>query len=242
MVSLFFMAGTTHAETRDLCVECHAKSEFLVTNKKLYDYHELWKASVHGTEGVSCADCHGGNREASDKAEAHAPGVGASDPTSGVYYGNVTQTCGACHEEILRGFKTSTHFDQIETEGKEKLGPTCVVCHGSVDVGVLDVNAVEASCARCHEGEGDDLPDEPARAGRILNRFLAVHRFYRYISIRIEPEEAQAFFADVDARHRALGVTWHTFDLDQIEQQTDELLAVLKAKRDELRAKSNDKK
>jgi nitrate/TMAO reductase-like tetraheme cytochrome c subunit len=241
MACLLLLTGTAHAGENDSCVECHANRDFLVTNKKLSDYYELWNASVHKQEGVTCAACHGGNRNASDKAEAHGEGVGLSNPTSGVYYGNVTRTCGGCHEEILHGFETSRHYQQTEKKGKEKLGPTCVTCHGSVDVGVLDVSTVEASCARCHNGQGGNLPENPAKAKRILNRFLSIHRFYRYISIRIQPEEAHDFFTDVDERHRKLGITWHTFDLVQIDKQTDELLAVLKAKRDELREKSKAK-
>ncbi len=237
-VFLFQLTGIAFAEDKDSCVECHQNPDFLVTNKKLYDYYEQWSESVHKQEDVSCTDCHGGNPEFPGKGKAHGKGVGVSDAASGIFYKNIPETCGTCHEDVLDGFQESEHFQHIKKSGDEKQGPTCVTCHGSINVGILDVNSVEAACARCHTEERDNLPENPAKAKRILNRFLAIHRFYRYISIRIEPEEARDFFLAVDKRQAKLSVTWHTFDLDQIEKETDELLAVLKAKRDELQKKS----
>jgi hypothetical protein len=69
----------------------------------------------------------------------------------------------------------------------------------------------------------------------VLNRFLSIHRFYRYISIHAGPEEARVFFSAFDARMEALSITWHTFDLEKIEAETAEALGVVKDKRAELR-------
>jgi len=236
--SLLLLNGAALAEDEDSCVECHQNRDFLVTNKKLYDYFQEWNASVHKQEDVSCTDCHGGNPDASDKKQAHGNGVGVADATSGIYYTHVPDTCGECHDDIMDGFKKSQHFQHILKASDEEQGPTCVTCHGSINVGILDANTVEAACERCHNAESDNFPENPQKAKRILNRFLSVHRFYRYISIRIDPKEAQEFFRGVDERQDKLAVTWHTFDLDQIEEETNQLLTVLKAKRDELKTKS----
>lgn len=227
-------AGMARAQTGDSCVDCHRDPGFLVTNKKLYDYFQQWQGSIHRQEGVTCDECHGGRPDAPDKETAHAGGVGASDPTSGVYFKNVVDTCGTCHEDILDGFRTSNHFEHIEKKD-DKQGPTCVTCHGSINVEVLNVNSVEAACARCHNEESDNHPDVPAKARDVLNRFLSIHRFYRYIGIHAAPGEARAFFAQFDPRLEALSVTWHTFDLERIESETAQALDVLKAKRAELR-------
>jgi hypothetical protein len=64
-----------------------------------------------------------------------------------------------------------------------------------------------------------------------------MHRFYRYIAIRAEPLEARQFFHEVDPNLRQLSVTWHTFDLDQIGEETAHVLTLLKTKRDEVRAR-----
>ena len=122
-------------------------------------------------------------------------------------------------------------------EEDDQQGPTCVTCHGSIDAEILDVNSVEAACVRCHNFETDNNPDIPAKARDALNKFLSIHRFYRYITIKAEPDDARQFFADLDPRLRRLSVTWHTFDLDAIEAGIEEVLGLLKAKRDEIRQK-----
>jgi hypothetical protein len=221
-------------EASDSCIDCHRDPGFLVTNKKLYDYFQEWEVSVHRQEGVTCDECHGGRPDRAGKEAAHAEGVGASDPLSGVHYTNVADTCGTCHEAILEGFETSEHFAHIEKKD-DKQGPTCVTCHGSINVEVLNVNSVEAACARCHDEANDNHPEMPARARDVLNRFLSIHRFYRYIAIHARPEEAQTFFEAFDRRLDALSVTWHTFDIERAEAETAGALAVLKEKRAELR-------
>lgn len=243
-ILLFVLAGsgTSLAADRNSCVDCHSNPDFLVTNNKLYDYFQEWNASVHKQEEVECSDCHGGNPDATDAKAAHGDGVGVSDEASGIYYKNVPQTCGQCHDEILEGFEKSKHFEHVKKQKDELQGPTCVTCHGSINVGILDVTTVEAACARCHDEEHDNHPENPEKAKAILNRFLSIHRFYRYVSIRIDPSEARSFFEDVDARHRQLSITWHTFDLEQIDKETTALLDLLKEKRDELRIKSRQKK
>jgi nitrate/TMAO reductase-like tetraheme cytochrome c subunit len=242
LLFVFAGAGTSLATDRNSCVDCHSNSDLLVTNKKLYDYFQEWNVSIHKQEEVECSDCHGGNPDATDARAAHGDGVGVSDEASGIYYKNVPQTCGQCHDEILEGFEKSKHFEHVKKQKDELQGPTCVTCHGSINVGILDVTTVEAACARCHDEEHDNHPENPEKAKAILNRFLSIHRFYRYVSIRIDPSEARSFFEDVDARHRQLSITWHTFDLEQIDKETTALLGVLKEKRDELRKKSRQKK
>jgi len=220
---------------KDSCADCHADPEFLVTNKKLYDYFQDWSDSVHRQEGVTCDDCHGGDPTTSDKKKSHGKGVSEADPDSGIYYANVPETCGGCHDEILEGYVESHHSEHLEAEEEEQQGPSCVTCHGSIDVGVLDVNSVEEACARCHNQENDNHPENPEKAREILSRLHSIHRFYRYVTIRTEPKEASEFFREIDERLRKLAITWHTFDLEKIEVETADILARMKAKRDEVR-------
>jgi len=225
------------APAKNSCEACHSNPDFLVQNKQLFDYFQEWTGSVHEQEGVSCVDCHGGNAAAADKAEAHADGVGASDPDSGVYYANIPDVCGSCHAEILAGFRKSHHFEHLRGKERDPQGPSCVTCHGSIDSEVLNVNSVAAACARCHNDERDNHPEHPEKAQAILNRFLSIDRFYRYIGIRAEPDEARAFFERIDPKLRKLAVTWHGFDLEQIEAETAEVFTLLEVKRDEIRAR-----
>jgi len=232
-------APPAEAVAQNSCESCHSNPDFLVTNKKLYDYYQEWTVSVHEQEEVTCDDCHGGNPRAQEKTEAHGDGVAASDPDSGVYYKNIPDTCGTCHDEILEGFRTSKHFEHVEKHEKDdEQGPTCVTCHGSIDSAVLNVNTVANACANCHNEKTDNLPENPEKARSALNRFLSIQRFYRYITVRAGAEEARSFFAALDPKIENLSVTWHTFDLDEIDAETSEVLALLKAKRDEIRERS----
>jgi len=226
------------AEEANSCETCHSSPDFLVTNKQLYDYYQEWSQSVHEQEEVSCDDCHGGDAGASDADTAHAGGLGASTPTSGVHYKNVVDTCGTCHDEILEGFLNSEHFAHVEKDKGDKQGPTCVTCHGAINSEVLNVNSVAESCERCHNEKTDNHPDHPEEARKILNRFLSIHRFYRYITIRAEPLEAREFFEKIDPQLKKLVITWHAFDLEKIDHETTAILAALTAKRDEIRARA----
>jgi len=229
--------GDARAAEEDSCATCHSDPEFLVTNKKLYDYYQRWDASIHDQEEVTCDDCHGGDPSASNKKAAHGSGVGAADPDSGIYYKAIPETCGVCHEDILEGFRESEHFDHVEKlEKGDKQGPTCVTCHGGIDVDVLNVNTVEEVCTQCHNQKSDNHPEIPGEARKLLNRFLSIHRFYRYITTNAQSEDASAFFRDLDPRLHDLTVTWHTFDLEAVEEGTGEVLKTLKAKREEIRA------
>jgi len=222
------------AETDDSCVRCHSNPDFLVTNKKLYDYFQKWRESVHGQEDVTCADCHGGNPDAADKDAAHGRDLEASNSVSAVNFRNIPKTCGSCHEEIYEGFRKSEHFGHVVAKEQEAQWPTCVTCHGSINVAVLNVNTVEETCSRCHNDESENQPEVPERARSLLNRFLSIHRYYRYITVRGDPAETKGFFEAVDAQIRALSVTWHTFDLDDIEEKTEAVLESVRTKREEV--------
>jgi len=228
--------GGTATGTRNSCVECHRDPDFLVTAKKLYDYYQEWDVSIHRQEGVSCEDCHGGNPSARDKKSAHGSEVSGGLTTgSPVSFENIPSTCGGCHDEIYQGFRKSNHFAHLRKQKQEKQGPNCVTCHGSINATVLNVNTVKQTCERCHNEETENHPEIPEKASDLLNHFLSIQRYYRYIGIRGEAANAQAFFAVMDERIRDLSVLWHTFDLPKIDSETRIVIDQLKAKRAELR-------
>jgi nitrate/TMAO reductase-like tetraheme cytochrome c subunit len=224
------------ADAPNFCVECHSNPDFLVTAKKLYDYFQEWEVSVHRQEDVSCEDCHGGNSEVRDKKRAHGTEVsGGLTVGSAVSFENIPSTCGGCHGDIYEGFRQSNHFAHLRKKKQEKQGPNCVTCHGSINATVLNVNTVQEACQRCHNEETGNHPELPAKASELLDRFLSIHRYYRYIGIRGDPVDTQAFFAVMDQRLRDLSVLWHTFDLPTIDKETRFILDLLKAKRAEVR-------
>jgi hypothetical protein len=222
------------------CIACHSDPDFLVTAKKLYDYYQDWEISVHREHEVSCEDCHGGNSKARDKDAAHGTEVsGGLTAGSAVSFENIPSTCGNCHEEIYDGFRKSNHFGHIVKKKQEKQGPTCVTCHGSMNTIVLNVNTVKQTCQRCHNEETGNHPKIPDTASEMLNRFLSIQRYYRYIGIRGDPDDIQAFFKVMDARVHELSVIWHTFDLPRIDKETRFVLELLKTKRAEVRKRTH---
>src|SRR5690348_8874609 len=59
------------AGKKDTCVECHSVMDGPVQRPAL-----LIKNDVHTANGLSCADCHGGDRTSDDPAEAMSPRKG----------------------------------------------------------------------------------------------------------------------------------------------------------------------
>jgi nitrate/TMAO reductase-like tetraheme cytochrome c subunit len=234
VLALLFLPGETPSavEADDGCVACHRDPAFLVTNRKLYDYFQRWTSSVHKQEDVTCVDCHGGNPDVSDKDAAHAGDLSGSGRRSAVNFRNIPRTCGECHDEIYEGFRKSSHFEHLVAKKQEDQGPTCVTCHGSINVAVLNVTTVEETCHRCHNEETDNHPETAGEARALLNRFLSIHRYYRYITVRGDPAETRTFFEVIDARIHDLSIAWHTFDLDRIREETQIVLEALRHKRE----------
>jgi len=224
------------------CVTCHSKARFLVTNKKLYDYYQNWKGSIHAQEGVTCSDCHGGNPNAPDKKHAHAGQVlSAGNARSAVNYRNIPATCAKCHDKIYDKFRQSLHYRHLKAKGQERQGPNCVTCHGAMNTTVLNVNDVRKACARCHNRRTKNHPAIPGEAERVLGDFLSVHRYYRYIAVKGAPGQLKATFKVIDPMVKDLYAEWHTFDLKKVEAKTARLLNFLKEQREEIR-KGDQKK
>lgn len=232
--AFIFVETALAAEQADSCVDCHGQESFLVTNKKLYDYFKQWETSVHRQEGVTCVDCHGGNPKVRDKDAAHGTDLAGSKASSAVNFRNIPRTCGECHKDVFRGFRESAHYEHLIAKDQEQQGPTCVTCHGSINVAVLNVNTVESTCAKCHNEKTENGVENPKRARDLLNHFLAVHRYYRYISVRLDSPDSKDYLKQIDKQLHELSIAWHTFDLDEIERQTDTILASLKEKREEV--------
>jgi len=231
MICLPAWEDSSAADDQDSCVACHSDPSFLVTNKKLYNYFQRWTSSLHAQEEVTCVDCHGGNPEVRDKTGAHGGDLAGSKKDSAVNFRNIPGTCGDCHEDILEGFRGSAHFKHLATEEKKEQGPNCVTCHGSINVAILDVNTVEEVCSQCHNEASDNHPENPRKARDLLNRFLAIHRYYRYINVRGDAIETRPFFEMVDTQLRDLSVTWHTFEIEKIEEKTQAVFEALRMKR-----------
>ncbi len=177
---------------------------------------------------MTCTDCHGGNPEATDQRRAHAGNIGPDQATSAVNYRNIPATCARCHPAVAGDFRKSAHFRHLVAKGQARQGPSCVTCHGAMNVTVLNINDVRPACARCHNARTGNHPDIPAKAEAILGEFLSIHRYERYIAIRAKPEDLKATFQVVDRMVQDLDAEWHTFDLAAVGEKSQKLLRFLK--------------
>jgi predicted CXXCH cytochrome family protein len=146
---------------KDTCIECHTAMDGPIQKPAL-----LIKDDIHMANGLSCADCHGGDRTSDDPtvAMSRAKGfIGAPKRTA------IPQFCAKCHSspDFMRRFRPQQRVDQFElyktsvhgkklAEGDDNVA-TCIDCHS-----VHDIRAVKNpqspvypprlpdTCGRCH--------------------------------------------------------------------------------------------
>jgi predicted CXXCH cytochrome family protein len=158
MCAVLFVMLNTSAFAEDKCFTCH---------EALGDKASTaFKKDIHFSKGVSCANCHGGNRKSEDAEQAMSKAAGFI----GVPKGDaISETCAKCHSdaEKMKSFgsklptnqweilQTSVHA-KLSLTGKEHIAQctTCHNSHGIVSVSnpsspVYPLNVVK-TCAQCH--------------------------------------------------------------------------------------------
>ena len=137
----------------------------------------LIKDDVHTANGLSCSDCHGGDRTSDDPtvAMSRAKGfIGKPKRTA------IPQLCAKCHAspDYMRRFRPQQRVDQFElyktsvhgkllASGDENVA-TCIDCHS-----VHDIRAVKDAMAPVHPlrlpGHLWTLPWRCAKDGEVRN-------------------------------------------------------------------------
>ncbi len=152
-------ASAKPAET-NTCYACH--SAIAPPQRAIAD---KWKASVHGQNGIGCADCHGGDPTSDEIGVAMDPAKGfIGKPTRSQTVG----VCGTCHSDVERmrqyqiptdqlvKYQASVHGQQLINNQDVRVA-ICIDCHGSHDVkkasdptaDVYPLN-VPKLCSSCH--------------------------------------------------------------------------------------------
>ena len=144
----------------DSCITCHSALEGPQGKPAT-----LFKNDVHYTEGLTCADCHGGDpKEMSMDAMSPAKGFRGVPKKS-----QIPEFCGRCHSNpgYMRKYNPSIRTDQLSeyltsVHGKRmKQGDTkvaeCVNCHSVHNIlpvsdprAPVYVTNVANTCAKCH--------------------------------------------------------------------------------------------
>jgi len=219
------------AVAADQCVSCHSDATWAVKNKKLFDYFQQWQGSVHGLNGVSCVDCHGGNAKAHTKEAAHGGVLGENNPKSAIYFGNIPKLCGGCHQDIYRAFSHSRHFARVEAEDG---GPTCVTCHGSLNTEILSPLKIAAVCEQCHNDTTGNHSSIPPRAQQVRRDDMMSAAFLRWAGAYYTAIGKPKALAPEEAQLQSLRVAWHTFNLDQVQESYEAIVKGLRVKQKEI--------
>ena len=166
LIAALFAGASVAAETPDIdtCVSCHLE---LGDDKELIEPVHLMERDIHSRQGLSCADCHGGDPTSDDEDDSmdeDAGFIGMPDK------GDMPQFCGKCHSdaEYIRQYnpalrvdqvalyQTSVHGRLLRQEGDENVA-SCIDCHSAHGIlpaadprsSVYAAN-VPQTCARCH--------------------------------------------------------------------------------------------
>jgi hypothetical protein len=129
------------------CAACH-----LTAGRELTDAVKHFVRSVHDLNGLTCYDCHGGNRE--DDARAHEEEFGFIGTKISAHL----KVCGECHiDEADRLAAGPHHWDFSKRVNTQY--PTCVDCHGNHDVGNPPADfKLTDMCLDCHHKLDKEYP------------------------------------------------------------------------------------
>ncbi len=145
-------------QSRDECFNCHDGIDDAPTT--------AFRKDVHQTAGVSCADCHGGDRRSDDMDLA----MNKTKGFIGIPKGNaISTTCGKCHDDEAhmrsKGFKGETgQLASLRTSAHsrgsrsvDQLLVQCTDCHGAHGIrrhtdpaSPVSPLRVVALCSSCH--------------------------------------------------------------------------------------------
>lgn len=210
--------GLAGATASGSCVDCHRRATGVA-----YVEHNFadWKKSVHAAAGVGCEACHGGDPAAKEAAAAHAGVVKSSDPASALYYTRIPETCGKCHQDILKAFKTSRHYHELT--GDSGKGPNCVTCHGAMANFILEPRMIQMTCTLCHRQPSGAQAALMSlnNAGVQLGRLKAALAKAKAAGVASGPQRAA--YDAAKARHDETKVAWHAFDMPAVLKTSQEI-------------------
>ena len=135
----WWKAGDPVPHVKSNCVRCH-----LTAGRELTAPVQDFARSVHDLQGMTCSDCHGGNRE--KDSEAHEEEFGFIGTKLSAHMAG----CAECHAEQAEQVKSGPHYWDFSK--KINLAyPVCIDCHGHHDVQKPPAEfALKTVCTECH--------------------------------------------------------------------------------------------
>jgi predicted CXXCH cytochrome family protein len=163
ILAAFLIAGWVLCQTAgaDSCVTCHAAMDDGPKAPAT-----LIKNDVHVAHGLSCADCHGGDRTSDDPEASMSRGKGFKGKPA---RRDIPKFCASCHgnPDYMRRYAPRERVDQFElyqtsvhgkrlAAGDENVA-TCIDCHSVHDIRAVKDSMspvyplnVPGTCSRCH--------------------------------------------------------------------------------------------
>jgi predicted CXXCH cytochrome family protein len=144
------------------CVTCHSS----LADGRLSTPPRLFQGDAHQSRGFTCADCHGGDPTAVEKAAAHSAARGYRGKPTGK---DIITVCARCHSdaEFMHKFAPRQRVDQATEYASSVHGKrlatgdtrvaTCINCHGEHGIRLVNdakspafPTNVAATCGACH--------------------------------------------------------------------------------------------
>ena len=208
------------------CVDCHQRAETVTALPAWYqDQFIHWYGSVHGRKGVTCEKCHGGNPSHMSKKLAHKDVKSSRDRLSPIYYKNIPETCGACHEAVYHQFVQSRHYKNLKAD---RLAPTCTTCHGfQMDIGGVAPLQIVGRCQMCHNPQQGVKPEVGNLARQTIAGIAEAEHTIRTAEMAVElareqgreQKGAEQLLSRARDRLKKTGELWHNFKLGAFKQE-----------------------
>jgi hypothetical protein len=202
------------------CVTCHSR---ISSPPELSSRYLDWRVSPHKAAGVGCEKCHGGDALNRNTRTLHEGVIAPSNKASRIHESNLTETCGACHKDIVNSFVESTHHEKAKAA---EFAPKCTTCHGHMASSVATYPAEAAGyCSRCHNTVNGMLPPRPEipqQARALMEAIGRTNHIVKWIDELLSEAQRKNINVtkekeDLRLLKRLLGEAkagWHTFVID----------------------------
>jgi cytochrome b subunit of formate dehydrogenase len=144
------------ANIPETCARCHANTaEMEKFNLRQRSPIVSYEKSVHGIallqkkelNAAVCTDCHGSH-------DLHK----STNPFSKLYWQEVPNTCGRCHENVERTYIRSVHGNAVKRGVRD--APVCTDCHGEHTIAAVKLATsrvapanIPETCGQCHAAQ-----------------------------------------------------------------------------------------
>jgi predicted CXXCH cytochrome family protein len=162
VLSLVIFSMSPLIAQNDYCISCHQDLDDTPS--------ALFMSDVHYKAGISCQDCHGGNKKMEDMDEAMSKAEGFIGVPKG---DKISEICASCHSDQLKmkSFNSVVKTGQLEelelsvhsktsVNGRERI-LQCITCHNAHGIKKTDNFAspvyptnIPLTCNKCHGDAG----------------------------------------------------------------------------------------